>query len=291
MSKVFSAFRHFIHKDKFIPVLGAIFLFSLYPAIFLYSKNFQLVKIQSIFLPLFISFFLHLLIFITYQNLLFRNMYLAILATFITSLGFISYGPIYDLLIKIDLFPINHGLFLIPSLLITVYFSTILPRLFRNKSETITKGLVILCTGLILYNLSTTIPTLITFNHTVSQLNTCNKQAHLANPQNTKRPDIYYLVIDEGLGFKQASAYWSDPVILDYAKTLENRGFFVALDSKSKTTHTLVEIASRLNFHYINENYPVMYEVIAHNCTMKNLKSLGYTTIVFDYTRNPLFFR
>ncbi len=98
--------------------------------------------------------------------------------------------------------------------------------------------------------------------------------------------------MDEAIGFKQGAEYFDDPEFMEFGKQLEELGFFVAYDSQSQSTNTLIEIAGRLN----GMEYPqdtetqVLFDAIANNRVFRLLDEYGYTTVVFDQTAIPLFY-
>jgi hypothetical protein len=98
------------------------------------------------------------------------------------------------------------------------------------------------------------------------------------------RPDIYYIVLDEFVGFQAMRDYWHYEEVDDFVRFLTDRGFFVAEASHGDTKSTVREIASRLNYqkYSLDTNTQTIFNHVANNRVMRYLKAQGYTTVVFD---------
>ena len=109
-------------------------------------------------------------------------------------------------------------------------------------------------------------------------------------------PDIYYIILD-GYGREDMLQ-----TVLDYDNTsfidaLEQRGFFIAVESKSNYPRTLLSLSSSLNMQYLDTMSPVMgdsslrwpvTDTIQHSEVRNILENIEYKTIFFasgwDYT-------
>jgi len=109
-------------------------------------------------------------------------------------------------------------------------------------------------------------------------------------------PDIYYIILD---GYASSSTLkeiygYDNHEVADY---LENKGFYIASESRSNYAQSFLSIASSLNMEYINylsdkggiesKDRRVSSRMIKDNKIMKFLKSKGYKTIDFGSSWGP----
>ena len=80
--------------------------------------------------------------------------------------------------------------------------------------------------------------------------------------------------------------YWRNPVVDPFETFLKSNGFLVAENSHGSTTNTLHQMATRFNYQEYLLDVPdyqqIWFNDIADNRAMRFLKSMGYTTVVFD---------
>ena len=191
------------------------------------------------------------------------------------------YGVLYDFLLKNDWFAVDHYTLLPFFLLCAAYASWLAARL---PPKAMWNGSFLILSGLVLYNL-----TVIVSGEWKKNLLERTPEAIVpmaAVPTgSTKNPDIFFIIFDEFAGLDVARNYWHYSGVDDFVDFVESRGFYVMEDSRSSTTMTLHQICERLNF----KEYPcckeytdIFYADLKNNYVMTYLKSLGYTTILFE---------
>jgi len=258
------------------------------------AQNAQIVLIQSTLLPILAYFVIYGIFLLFARKVAGLTTNSSIIALLIFALGFNSYGFMFDFLKRVDRFPVNHE-WLSPAFWsLLLYVSTQFPKIFHRVANSLSNGLVLVLSGLLLFNTGSYLtPKLAALvRQGISSTNPTPEQNQLSVGNEISRPDIYYFVLDEAIGFDQGKDFFEDPGFTFYIKELEQRGFFVARESKSRTTHTLHEIASRLN------NYPYpeetktedLFKYISNNKLFARLKNDGYTTVVFDGVARPIFY-
>jgi hypothetical protein len=102
-------------------------------------------------------------------------------------------------------------------------------------------------------------------------------------------PDIYYIIPDMYIRADYlAELYQCD--ISDFLSSLEDRGFYVARESRSNYAFTTHSLASSLNYTYINDlaeqigyisGHSLSAQMIQQSRIFTFLKSQGYTTVAF----------
>lgn len=117
-----------------------------------------------------------------------------------------------------------------------------------------------------------------------------------------KLPDIYYIILD---GHARADVLKE---LYDYPESkltafLEDRGFYVAGESKANHVYTLLSLTTALNYNYIEnltssfklgeKNPTLLSGLIENNKAARRLKNLGYTYIIvgsgyFATEKSPL---
>ncbi len=265
------------------------YLVGIFPIIFLYNQNSAIINPTSLLLPLVVllvtTICLSLLFSIIYQS----NPASSWISSFISLLLFNFYGILYDYLIKADIFQIDHATLIPIMIFVIILFVRIAKDIIKIKSQKPYFALIFIFSGLIIFNIASIIPVELNKNNNFSiASNTSNPEI-----QNTKidiaKPDVYYIILDESVGFEAIREYWKYNDIQEFEKFLVNTGFYIAKNSKSKTTDTLIEIASRLNYADQSKNtkdYPqALFHNISENRTMQLFKEYGYKTIVIDQVR------
>lgn len=111
----------------------------------------------------------------------------------------------------------------------------------------------------------------------------------IANAKVTVRPDIYYIILD-GMA-SEDSLKKRFQIDSDFIKSLEERGFYVAADSKSNFEFTVLSLSSSLNMRYplerfadasTHNNWNLIMPIIENNQFVQALKMLGYKYILLD---------
>jgi hypothetical protein len=265
------------------------YLIGIFPIIYLYNQNSAILNLSSLLLPLVI-----LLVISTCMSIIFSIIYKnspinSWLSSSISILFFTLYGLVYDHLLEINVFQVDHATLIPFYLFIFIVLVRFVTRRIIVKSEIIYNALIFILSGLIVFNIASVIPA------ESRKYNNLHNTSVVVNPLtnneklNQIRPDVYFIVLDESVGFNAIRDYWKYDKIQEFEKFLHNKGFFIFNNSKSKTTDTLIEIASRLNFEDYSANSSnspqELFLKISENRTMQLFKKYGYSTIVFDQVR------
>ena len=280
----------FLQSTKFLTLP---ILLGIYPIFFLYANNVGVVSISSA-IKLFILTVLFVVIIYFFVVFLGSFQYIqAANSSFTFVLFFLFYGLIFDYLMELDIFHLEHFSFLPFFLVVAIYFSWIIFHLNLDSSYYVWKSGFFIISGLLLFNIVPLIPVVAQSFHTTNDMNTVISETR---EDISKSPDIYYIIFDEMAGFEVVRQYWQYEEISEFTEYLKAKGFYVAESSFSSSTSTIHQMASRLN--YQEEFQPSEREStefvreqkeIANSQVMQYLKSRGYTTVVFANIDAPNF--
>jgi hypothetical protein len=271
-------------KRYFYVLLPSLLVASL-PVIFFYNHNATKLNLQSIALPLLIMVVLAMIAsgisLLVYRS----SQQEAVVASVVFLVFFYAYGTLYNRLLVLDIFQIEH-VTIIPIFLFIAYLVIKLgQKVGRLVRVNYVLGIEVVVGVLLLYNLIGIVPVELRKQQT-NNVNPINNLPASSETANVVHPDIYYIVVDESVAFDAIRTYWKYPKVDDFENFLKSKGFFVAENSHSQTFETMVEIASRLNLEDMStiQGYSAQdwYEAISNNKVMQVLKGYGYTTIVLD---------
>lgn len=204
-------------------------------------------------------------------------------AAFIFLLFFNTYGLFYDWVHSWNLFEVHNYTLLPLFALIAIYSSWFITKLNTKRTIEFWNVAVIVLCGLMLFNAVRLIP----IEFQIARARDKNAIATVNTPKSTEYnnyPDIYFIIFDEYVGFEGARQYWHYDEIDKFVEFLKSREFFIAENSHVVYAETLNSIATRLNYQDYppDEDKQIYYEAITNNKVMAFLKSLGYTTVLFD---------
>ncbi len=262
------------------------FLFALYPILFLYTHNIREVPILHILLPTALSLACAALVWYVIGRFV-ADKYKKGVILLLFLLIFFYYLDFHNLvniiLAKVNLSPTNHfvTVYLVLSFwVIGVYALNKCKRSFLKLSTVLNISI----SFLILFNLFSIFLFQInqvrsTAKLDKSQLSAVGSQSSGANNKNN--PDIYYLIFDELASLstmKKIFAYDNSK----FARKLQERGFFVTSQSRTRYKTTERSLAASLNMEYIpmGEN---PFNLIRKNRATRFLKNQGYTIINFTH--------
>ncbi|TEB04614.1 Sulfatase [Pelotomaculum schinkii] len=260
------------------------FLFSIFPALFLYSHNIKEASINQIFLPIIFSFtFTFFLFIILYLGI--KDITKASLITSVFVVMFFTYGHLFDLLKTGDIF-IQHR-YLLPSTLllwgyITYFIIIVKKHIFLENLSNI---LVLISLSLVAVNIFTIVP----YEFKKSMFVTLDTDTGKVDNSSTTLPDVYYVILDEYASLNTIKNYYMYDNS-QFAEYLVDNGFYVAEESRSKYTQTYKSIDSSLNMKYLdNEGDLITYQEISNNKVFEYFKKKGYKNIYignwYDLTR------
>ncbi len=265
-------------KGFLLPVLIA---FS--PIIFLYSHNAKVLSIGNLVVPLLGSaLFAAILygLFYIFQ----REPVSASLSAVIFLLANFFYGSIYAYLLKKNRFPVEHFTLLPVVVYLACYAAYFFKKTIRPAiGEVIQTILLVGAVVMVGYNTAKVVPIEIRKANLSNTGPAPAASAALESPSK-KYPDVYYVILDEYAGFDTIRQYWHENYVDSFEAFLKDNHFFYADQSRSHTSATILEVASRLNF----QSYPdttdqlSLVKAITDSKVMRLFKSYGYTTVAFS---------
>ena len=232
------------------PVVFHPLLLAAFPILFLYTYNINETSASHMWLPMIISVAATLVLW-AILSLILRSLAKAAFATAIFLAFFFSYGHLCDGLEYLGL-PVAHA-YLLPSMLVIwgccVYFISRARRDFRIT----TRGLNVAAVALIAINL---------FNIASYQVKLASTSAGTPEESPTQAsaasnlteldtaPDIYFIIFDEYAHPDTMKEYYDydNSVFID---SLEDKGIFIATESKTRTPKSPQCLAQVLNMEYL----------------------------------------
>ena len=256
-------------------------LFAAFPILFLYAYNISETSMSQVWLPLVISVAAALVLW-AILSLILRSLAKAGIATAIFLLFFFSYGHLYDVL-EWGVFVPKHA-YLLPSMLFIwgycVYFISRAKRDFRI----ITKMFNITAVALIAINLFN----IGSYQVKLARLSDVtpeeSSEQTVASPAELSTlPDIYFIILDEYAHPDTMKEWYDDYDNSEFINSLEDKGFFIAYESKTQTTYSPQVLAQVLNMEYLDGEpwSESTYQKIAYSEVANFLKAQGYQYIVF----------
>ena len=271
------------------------FLFSLFPALYLFSINLQeLYNIALQFLPMI------LVLSLLFCGVVFGITYVvtgrdicktSVLTTFLLFV-FSSYGYFFDFLhstFESDL--IRHR-YILPLLVVFTLGAVGYTFFSKKPLEKVNNFLQVTVTILLIFTLATILKFIVSGQEIDSLTATYQIPESDIPPSSelTYTPDIYYIILD---GYADSDVLrvfynYDNSEFLDF---LEDKGFFLAHDSVSNYGYTYASLASSLNMQYLDEAVDAVgvasdsvrsfSYIIENNAVVEMLKKLGYTYIHF----------
>lgn len=271
-------------KNAALPLLA-----GAYPVLFLFSHNALNLPMRSLVFPLGAALLVAAAaygIYFAFQ----RKAQTASLSAAAFMALFYAYGLIVQALRRADLFRVDHFTLLILALAIAGYAGYFIARVRPSVAAGLQRVLLLVAAALVVVNIVLAIPVEIK----KAQANRSSipvsgndaegvVEAEAAAPSQ-KRPDIYYIIFDEYVGFDAMRDYWHDPLAEQFNTFLQQNHFYVARDSRSPTINTATEMDSRLNLENVpaNADQATLMAQLKNNKVMQVLKAHGYKTVVIN---------
>ncbi len=229
-----------------ISYMAATVLFSIYPVIFLYAHNVEILVLDQLIMPLLLAIVLAVVIFLLFW-LIFQDKPQASLAAVGFVILFWQYGMAFEGITKIV--NLNHW-HVLPILLFAyvhlIYLVHVLQR--RYSLENINTIAIVVAAVLIVFNLVTLVPAEVK-KHQIfhAYISTHNEEPQYSY---TDYPDIYLIILDEYASFNTIKEEWEydNSHFKDF---LNSKGFFVAAKSEHRYSVTLWNMPSLLNLKYL----------------------------------------
>lgn len=268
---------------KRLRAYGLVLLFAVYPVLALYAHNIAELALAQLLMPLLASLVLAILVFAGWRMYTRSNTPAAILtAAFLTVFWF--YGILHAVL---PFFSTGTAHWLLIPLVLVMYGLVARQILRISNAGTLSKTSTILLIPvalLVLYNLLIMLPAEADKHRT--------RQATLKpSPRETPQEvadaedytDIFILVFDEFASLPTMQQVWQHDHSA-FAETLRDQGFFVAEESKSRYTSTIMSLPSLLNLDYLDEDLSAAkrYQKYDNNFLMNFLDRIGYEIFFID---------
>jgi len=263
------------------PVVFYPVLFAAFPILFLYAYNISETSASQIWLPLVISVAVALVLWAV-LSLILRSLAKAGLATAIFLVFFFSYGRLYDGLNYLGVFVPKHA-YLLPITLFVwgycVYFISRAKRDFRITTRLLNITAVVLI-AINLFNIASYQVKLARLSDGMPADST--EQAAASPTELSALPDIYFIILDE-YAHPDTMREWYDYDNSEFINSLEDKGFFIAYGSKTRTSDTSLAIAQVLNMKYQDDELrsDTAYRMLAYSKVADFLKTQSYQYIAF----------
>jgi len=255
-------------------------LFAIFPILFLYAHNIGEASVGQILLPIVVSIGFTLLLW-AILSLIFKDVLKAGLATSLFLFFFFFYGRFYELLEMWNVFVPQHEVLLFEILLLWGFCFYCI-QIARKDFKNITKILNMVAVVLII------IPVFTIASYQIMQTRSSTSKMHeqqstvtVKPPKLNSMPDIYYIILDEYAHPDTIREYYNYDNN-QFIRNLENRGFFVAQESRTRYQETFSSISSSLNMEHHTgktKSKKSIYQKIAKNRVAEYLRSIGYQYI------------
>lgn len=258
------------------------FFMAIFPALFHYGNNATILIYPSLLRMMALNALIAIIIYGLILTLK-KQVVESANAAFIFLIFFNTYGILYDYLLKLDIFRIEHFTLFPLFMLFAIYASWLISKPKTEHSFSFWNSLTFIVGMLILFNGIKIIPTEIK-KIADQPLMTLTPVSQNSSAQGY--PDIYYIILDEFAGFEPMREYWHNRKVDDFVRFLKSKGFFIAEQSHGSSIYTLHQMASRLNLKEYpccgQQYYESYYDPLANSEVMRYLKSKGYSTVVLS---------
>jgi hypothetical protein len=285
MKRFSTALKGFTHFLKFLTLP---LLVGIYPVLFHFGNNAGILPLSDLMRQVLVMAGISALIYGVCLLMRHGQLVQAALAASIFLIFFHTYGIVFRALVVWDKFQVEQYTLLPLFIILGLYASWIASSGSNKRSQRLWFGAVIILGVLALFNLAKIVPSEI-HKTAASNAESIVSTQNTSQLSNENLPDIYYIIFDEMSGFEAMRQYWKYDGVDSFVDFLHAKGFYVAESSHGGSPSTFRELATRLNI----QEYPYDpsnnreywdYEIaaIADNKVTRYLKSLGYTTVVFD---------
>ncbi len=290
--KIMTFSRENLSIAKLAPGAGSFFLsfipsllIAVYPILLLYQTNIGRLTLAS--LSRTVSFYavLAFIVYLVSLAISRANFARAGNSSFVFMIFFVTYGWVYNLLLNLDWFRVEHYTLLPLYCLLAVYAAYLLSKINARKF----RSTALIFTGLaVILSLVNILP--VEINKAKDSQATNIVAASSNSQQSSTTPDVYFIIMDEFAGFNTMRSYWKFQGVDQFAGYLEKEGFYVAQNSKSGSDSTFHELAERLNYSeypaYKDNDVIHYFDDIYNSKVMQFFKDQGYSTVAFDETHH-----
>ncbi len=273
------------------------YLFAIFPILFLYSHNIELlpmISFSKILIPIAIILGFTIISMVFLWLIFKKDGKKAAIVVSIFLVLFFSYGRIYDPIkgFKIgDVILGGHRYLLFVWLILFIlgtYFTVKTKKDLRNLTNIINVITIVL----ILFPLSNI--GIYKFNTRDSQADTgavSMSEETIITGNTADLPDVYYIILDGYASVSSLEEFY-DYDNHEFINFLTEKGFYIASNSRSNYPWTTLSITSALSMEYINylgeeiglesNDRTIPYQMISNSNVWKFLKSKGYQFVHFN---------
>jgi hypothetical protein len=233
------------------PVVFYPLLFAAFPILFLYAHNMSETSASQLWLPMGVSVAAALVLWIVLSFIL-RSLSKAGFATGIFLVFFFSYGRFYDVLNNWGI-PVKQAYLFSTMLFVWGYCGYFINRA-KGSFATSTKVLNVIAVVLIIINLFNIVSYQVKLGRqdSVTQVESTEQTPAAVGPVGSSTlPDIYFIILDE-YAHADTMREWYDYDDSEFINNLEDKGFFIARESKTRTPNTQHVLAQILNMQYLS---------------------------------------
>jgi len=270
------------------------FLFALFPIVFLFSHNINIIPFSEMLLPAAVMLAATSLLLIVLWGI-FGHAQRSGVVVFLVLIFFYSYGFCHKFIINA---PIQRDLYMGPEFILITWsilliLGAILILCVKRSFKNLTGILNIVSVCLVAMSILQIGvhylgpgPTLRSANH---ELGHEGEGTQMMGPRNLR--DIYYIVVDGYAGADVLNELYQYDNH-EFLSSLSRRGFYVVPDGKSNYCQTALSVASALNCDYIDRLIKSDYvhsadrrpltAMIQDNYVTKFLRQKGFTTVAFS---------
>jgi len=261
------------------------FLFAVFPIIFLFATNIDIVPAEEIILPILITLLAAFSLWISLGFIL-KNKNKSGLIVSLGLLLFFSYGHFY-ILFELNSAVIPH-LILLPIFLIVFIIATYFLIKTKNKLKNATTIVNFVALTLVAISMINVGTYYLDMNNFVEPTRVDSDTDIDAAKIMGSYPDIYYIILDEYADTDMLMKYL-DFDNQEFISFLEEKGFHVASESYSNYPSSRISIPSTLNMDYIHSslNKTEQKFLSSNSEVMKHLKSKGYTIVSINSGYDP----
>lgn len=222
-----------------------------------------------------------------FTMVLIKSRYVSAFAATLLTILILNVGRLFDFVRGTDIV-IRYGIrvvgivIFIVLLVSTIALVLVVLRKRQSTRKALAKGLAVIATTMVI---TSTVQLLATGFGSSNRV-TSNSLDVSITPDNL--PDIYYIVLD---GYTRADVlgYLYEFDNSQFLNGLEEKGFYVADESFSNYTHSVLSISSTLDRRYINDfadtygrdtsDYKAAFDLLKNNRTINELRSIGYNYV------------
>lgn len=288
-------FKRVLEQRLLLPILVGSF-----PVLALASNNAREIALDDALRPLVLAWLGAGLIYLVMWALR-RDSDRAALATAWVLLLFFSYGHAYGLLKEVHLLaePLGRHRYLLPlSLALTLLVFWLVFSRPRGRSDVFHLLNIAALVLVIAPSARLTASALLANDLDNLSPDQPSASAGLTAPSGEALPDIYYIVLDSyGRSDVLKNTYGYDNS--EFLAELKDLGFYVATESVSNYSYTILSLASSLNYAYLGDlgigldrdqaarDWYALGPLIENSRVRRDLSSIGYSMVAFESGYEP----